>query len=721
MVNKESILAFFREKTGKPLGFKEIVSLMRLSHPEARALKRLLRQMMRAGEIVMTRKGLYGPAEDMSLVTGSFEAHGDGYGFVILEKPGERDIFVPARWTMGAMNNDRVVARVENWQRREGRIIRVLDRATTCILGRLDVTKTASYVRPKSKAVPFDIYISPKDRGRARHGDKVVAEILSYPTDKRPPSGRIIKVLEKPEDPVSEVETIIEEFNLPKRFPREVAEAAKLLHARIPHPIVARGVKEGISGGGAEVRPKRKDLRDLATVTIDGERAKDFDDAVSVRLTEDGYRLWVHIADVGFFVGWDSPLDEEARRRGTSVYFPDRVIPMLPKELSEELCSLKPKVDRLAFTVEMDFDRNGVRTGARFYPSVIRSDERMTYTSVRKILVDMDGAVRARYDPLLPDFELMNELCNALREMRLERGSLDFDLPEPEVLLDLQGRPEAILRAERNLAHMIIEEFMIAANEAVAEHLASRGIPSLYRIHEEPDPMKLEEIVKIVHPATRLKKKSLKAEDFSRLLAEIKGTPGEEIINYMVLRSLKQARYSPVNVGHFGLASECYTHFTSPIRRYPDLVVHRILREVVARKHLSDKRVKELETILPDIAFRCSRTERLADDAEREVVDAMRVWFMKDKVGDEYEGMVVGVTPYGLRLRLKEFYVEGFIHVSYMTDDFYRYNERSISLSGRNTGRTFRIGDELIVRVDKVDMEEREISLGIISRPPRRG
>ncbi len=701
MVNKETILSFFREKTKKPLGYKEIVSLMRLSHPEARALKRLLRQMMREGDIVMTRKGLYGPAEDMNLITGRFEAHRDGYGFVILEKPGERDIFVPARWTMGSMDNDRVIARIEDWQRREGRILRILDRATTRIVGRLDVTKKASYVRPMNKSVPFDLYISPKDVNKARQGDKVVAEIVSFPTDKRPPSGKIVKVLGKPEDPKSEVEAIIEEFNVPRRFPRDVHDDAKLLQAQ-----TFRG------GGSAGAGDKRRDLRDLSTVTIDGERARDFDDAVSIDLTEHGYRLWVHIADVGFYVAWNSAIDLEARKRGTSIYIPDRVIPMLPKELSEDLCSLKPKVERLSFTVEMDFDRNGQRLSAKYYPSVIKSAERMTYTSVRKILVDGDRKERERYDYLLRDFELMNELCNILREKRLGRGSLDFDLPEPEVLLDLQGRPEAIVKAERNLAHMIIEEFMIAANEAVAEHLESLGVPSLYRIHEEPDPMKLEDIMKVVKPGTRLRK-NLKPADFSKLLGEIKGTPSEEIINYMILRSLKQARYSPVNVGHFGLASKCYTHFTSPIRRYPDLVVHRILREVLTRRHLSDKRAKELESLLPDIAFHSSRTERLADEAEREVVDAMRAWFMKDKVGEEYEGMIVGITPYGLKVRLSDFYVEGFIHVSYMTDDFYNYNERTVSLFGRNTGKTFRIGEGIKVRIDRVDMEEREVLFGL--------
>jgi ribonuclease R len=699
MPTKETVSAFFREETGKPVSFKEIARKMDLSRPETRSLKRILRDMVGEGELIRTRKGMYGPAEDMNLVTGYFEAHRDGYGFVIPEKPGERDIFVPQGATSGAMNRDRVIARVENWKKRGGRIIRILERANERIVGKLDITKNAIYVRPKSKTIRFDLYVAPKDKGKAKHGDEVVAEIISYPTDKRPPSGKIVKVIEEPEDPGSEVEAIIDEFGLPRKFPAPVNEEAKKLKA----------LRE------AGERPRgRKDLRDLPTVTIDGERAKDFDDGVSVSLTEHGYRLWVHIADVGFYVPWDSPIDMEARRRGTSVYFPDRVIPMLPKTLSEDLCSLRPKVDRLAFTVEMDFSRQGEKKDAKFYPSLIKSDERMTYTSVRKILIDGDADERRKYDHLLGDFDLMGELCGILRENRLRRGSLDFDLPEPEILLDMQGNPEAIIRAERNFAHMLIEEFMIAANESVAEHLEKLGVPGLYRIHEAPDPMKLEDIMRVLKPLGIAGKKSFKSpKDFSELLKSIKGSPQEEVINYIVLRSLKQARYSPVNAGHFGLASESYTHFTSPIRRYPDLVVHRILREIITRKRLSDKRIKELEALLPEIAFSSSRMERLSDEAEREVIDAMRVWFMKDKVGEEFAGKIVGVTPYGLRVRLREFYVEGFLHVSQMTDDYFEFNDRNLTMRGRHSNKVFRIGQELTLRVDKVDMEEREVIFGL--------
>jgi ribonuclease R len=701
MVNKETVLSFFKEKTRKPLGFREIVSLMKPSHAEARALKRILRIMVRAGDLVLTRKGLYGPAENMNLLTGYFEPHKDGYGFVIMEKPGERDLFIPAWGTSGSMTNDRVLVRIENWHRREGRIIKILERAHTRIAGKFEVTRTGFYVRPKNRSEHFDISIAQKYRGGAKNGDMVIAEIISYPTERKPPSGKVTKIIEKPEDPKAEIEAIIDEFNLPRRFPQNVLEEASLLSQ--------------LRTWDKEHRTqRRKDLRSLPTVTIDGECAKDFDDAVSIKITRQGYTLHVHIADVGFYVGWNSSIDIEAKKRGTSVYFPGRVIPMLPKELSEDLCSLIPKVERLALTIEMNFDRNGNILNARFYPSIIISNERMTYTSIRKILIDHDRHEREKYNYLLQDFELMGELCSILRNRRLGRGSLDFDLPEPEVLLDMQGRPEAILEAERNYAHMIIEEFMIAANEAIAEYLNGLGIPILYRVHEEPDPFKFEEILKVVRSVSR-KGYPLKPKDFPELLRNIKGKPEEEIINYKVLRSLKQARYSHINIGHFGLASKCYTHFTSPIRRYPDLVVHRILREALYKRQLSDKRIQELEKLLPDIAFNSSRTERIADKAEIKVVDAMRAWFMKDKVGEEFDGKIVNITPYGIKVRLRDFYVEGFLHVSYMTDDFYQYNERLMGLVGRHTRRSFTIGKEVKVRIERVDMEEREIILDIVN------
>lgn len=643
----------------------------------------------------------------MNLATGYFEAHRDGYGFVISEQPGERDIFVPARASMGAMNNDRVMVRIEQRHRREGRIVRVIERSVVRIAGTFEAGRTASYIKPRNKSVGFDLYVAPRDSGKARNGESVIAEIIAYGTDKRPPAARVVKVLKKPETPGDEVELVIDEMNLPRRFPPEVAEAARELY-RLSVESHAQKSKPG----------KRTDLRQLPTVTIDGERAKDFDDAVSIEKIDKGCRLWVHIADVGHYVHWGSPIDLEARRRGTSVYFPDRVIPMLPPELSEDLCSLRPSEDRFAFTVEMEFalrPDKPVETGpVRFYPSIIRSDERMTYTSVKKVIVDRDPEECRRYEHFVRDFELMGELCRALKEKRLGRGSLDFDLPEPEVVLDMRGNLESIIKVERNFANMIIEEFMIAANEAVAEYAGRLGIPFLYRVHEEPDPMKLENISRMMQTLGYVRGgKGFKPRDFASLLRLVSGKPEEDILNHMILRSLKQARYSSVNAGHFGLASGAYTHFTSPIRRYPDLVVHRILRAAMQKNGLGEKQGKELASVLPDISFAASKMERLADDSERAVLKAMKAWLMRDRIGDEFEGTIIGVMPYGLRVRLTDYYVEGLLNISAMTDDFYRYDEREISLCGVHKKKKFSLGGKLTVRIDRIDMDEREILFGM--------
>jgi ribonuclease R len=690
MVTTEQVRDFFSSRSRRPLKFKEIASLMGLGRAETRSLKRVLRELVAEGEVVRNRRGLYGRSGEMELVSGYFEAHRDGYGFVVQEKPGERDLFIPPRATLSAMEGDRVMASVEDRRRGSGRIVRVLERARTRVAGTLEKEGGAWFVRPKHRAVPFDISITRREG--ARRGERVVAEIEEYPTARRMATGRVVKVLERPDEPRAAVEALIEEFGLPRRFPRAVQEEV-------------RGLRDKAPG-------RRRDLRGLVTVTIDGERARDFDDAVSIGCEPGGYRLWVHIADVGHYVEWDTPLDLEARRRGTSVYFPDRVIPMLPKELSEDLCSLKPREDRPALTAEMLFGRDGARLSASFYPSLIRSDARMTYTSVRKIIVDGDVKERRKHDALLSDLDLMAELAGVLRDVRLARGSLDFDLPEPEVLLDVQGKPEAILRAERNFAHMMIEEFMIAANESVAEHLEGRDVPAIYRIHEEPEKEKLEDFLNAARPFG-LKWRDLRASRLHRILASVRGKPGEEALTYLALRALKQARYSPENVGHFGLASGCYLHFTSPIRRYPDLVVHRILRELIRKRQLPDKRTQELASLLGDIAFSSSRMERLADEAERDVVDALRVWYMRDRVGEEFTGRIWRVMTWGMRVRLDDVFVEGDLHVSNLTDDFYLYDETTVTLRGRHTGRTYAVGQELTVRVDRVDLEEREIVFGL--------
>ncbi|MGW8272723.1 MAG: ribonuclease R, partial [Thermodesulfovibrionales bacterium] len=609
MIDRDQVLKGIKS-LDRPTSFRTLMEHMGLPKRASREFKRVLKQLVSSGEVVRTKRGLYGPPEEMSLVTGYYEAHRDGFGFLILEKPGQRDLFIPARASMGAMDNDIVMARVENGRRREGRVVRILRRAFHRVSGRVEAEGRSLFLRPRHVKMPFDIIIPPKDRGEARDGDSAIVEITVYPTDSRPPEGRVVKVLSEPDSPKAEIESVIDEFNIPRRFPSEVLHAAAAIH--------------GEAASKFPVERGRRDLSSLKTITIDGERARDFDDAVSIELTAEGFRLYVHIADVSHFVKWDDRIDLEARERGTSVYLPDRVAPMLPPVLSEEICSLKPGVKRMTFTVEMLYDRRGNRVSERFYPSFIVSNERMTYTSVSRIIVDSVPAERQRYEDLLGEFDLMAELCGLLRAKRMERGSLDFDLPEPDVILDLEGRPERIINAERNFAHIIIEEFMIAANEAVAQFVEARGVPCIFRVHEEPDKAKLAEIQAVAVGVAKIRKKDLGARDIPSLLRKIKGNPAEEVVNYLILRSLKQARYSVTNVGHFGLASQSYTHFTSPIRRYPDLIVHRILKDVLGSgKGIPEKRVRTYEAILPDIAMRSSRAERMADTAEREVVNAM--------------------------------------------------------------------------------------------------
>jgi ribonuclease R len=627
----------------------------------------------------------------MNLITGEFQGHRDGYGFILPEKSGEADLFIPRRKTMGAMSGDRVIARVESLKRRDGAIIKILERARTRIIGKLCHEKGSYYVTPKGKNLPFDVLVSGNRKG-AKSGNLVLVELTSYPTPTRPPEGRVLKVLPDAENPGVEIEMIIEEHSLPRRFAAPVLKEAKGLS-----PTIRLG--------------SRVDCRGLKTVTIDGEDAKDFDDAISIKKIKGGFILYVHIADVSHYVTWESGIDREARERGTSVYFPGQVIPMLPETLSNNLCSLLPRTDRFAFTVEMHVSTAGKVMKKRFYPSVINSNERLTYTAVGRMLVDHDPVERERYDYLMQDLETMGELYEILKRSRVKRGSLDFDLPEPYILLDLQGSPEAIMKTERNVSHMMIEEFMIAVNEAVSSTIEGLDVPSLYRVHEPPDSAKLDELRPILK-AFGIQTRGAGASDFRSILKKIKGRAEGPLLNMLMLRSLKQAKYSTKNTGHFGLASKSYTHFTSPIRRYPDLVVHRVLKEVLSGKGLSVRSRSYLESSLPAIAAHSSATERTAEEAEREIVRALRTWFMKDKVGNVYHGFVTSVNPRGLRIQLKEIFVEGYLRVSSMSDDYYIFDEERFRLIGRRRKRSFSMGDEIRVRVESVDVEEREINFG---------
>jgi len=686
-----------------------------------------LQEIIRDGELVEIKDNRYGLPGKMNLVTGRLQCHPDGFGFVLSEKTGEPDLFIGRRNMLEAMHGDRVVARIEATKadgRREGRIIRVLERGMTQIVGRFESGREFGFIVPTEKRIGRDVYVSPDSAAGAKDGDLVVAEIVSYPTQNRNPEGKIVQVLGQAGDPKIDTEMVIAEFGLPKVFPKKVL----LDTEAVPETVAADGIRT------------RRDLRNLNTVTIDGERARDFDDAVSVqRLPHGRIRLWVHIADVGHYVPWDSPLDLEARHRGTSVYFPDQVVPMFPERLSNGICSLNPKVDRLTLTAEMVFDAQGQRAEYDIYESVIRSNERMTYTAVKKILVDKDPELRRTYDYLLHDFELMEELCRRLMAVRAQNGSIDFDLPEPEIILDLQGQTTDIIREERHIAHRMIEEFMLAANRTVAEHMTELKIPFIYRIHDVPDPEKIHDFVQFIgsfglrfaNPKSGSDAGKIRPKAFQSVLDQVKGRPEERLINHVLLRSMKQAKYSTQNVGHFGLAFEDYTHFTSPIRRYPDLIVHRLVKELLHQKAFSAHRLDLLQKLLPEIAQTSSERERASMEAEREAVDLKKVRFLSDKEGEEYFGFITGVTAFGFFVELEEMFVEGLVHISSIPDDYYIYEEKQHRLIGRRRRRIFRLADRVKVRVEKVDLIKRQADFRLVDEggkiisnerpaPPRR-
>jgi ribonuclease R len=702
-LSAEQILQLMEEED-RPLLSREIIRHLGLGGELKQRTKELLKDLAEEGKIVRIRGNRYGLPLKMNLVVGKVRCHPDGYGFVIPEAEGEKDIFISPRNLKEAMNGDRVVARVESIRKkgREGKVIRILERGFHKVVGKFMKAKHYSYLIPEDERILQEVYIPEGETKRARPNQLVVAEITQYPTERGRPEGRVIHILGYPDDPEVEPQIIIHKYDLPHRFSSSALKEARSL------PLTPSSYEY----------QDRVDLRGIPTFTIDGENARDFDDAVSIEKEKDGLKLYVSISDVSHYVKERSPLDEEAFLRGTSVYFPDRAIPMFPPELSNELCCLQPKLDRLTLTVELRYDMHGEKREIRFYPSVICSNERLTYTIVKKILVNEDAELRDRFRSLLPSLEWMTDLSQRLRQRRIERGTLDFDLPEPEVILNLQGETKEIIRAERNLAHQIIEEFMIAANEAVAHFLEESGSPSIYRIHEPPGREAIDEFRRFVsHLGYKIRKESDHSpKELQKVLLEVKGRPEEKVVNNILLRSMKWAKYSAKNLGHFGLASDAYTHFTSPIRRYPDLMIHRILKRIVSKR---DGRISEVvdSTLGEELAKKAdhlSRRERVAMEAEREILDRYRIRFMRDKVGDVFEGVISGVTAFGFFVEMKDIFVEGLVRVTSLHDDYYQYHENRYCLIGERTHKTFRIGDEVKVRVDRVDVERRHIDFGLV-------
>ena len=707
MLNHEQLLKLMRENVDHPATPRELLQRLKVPREQRATFKRLLKELVGTGALIQTRGNRYGVPDLMNLVVGKITTNPRGFGFVVPDRPIENvtgDLFVAGSNLNQAMHGDRVVARIERVTDRgaEGRILRILERGATTTVGRFDVDASGmGFVVPFDRRLIMDVQVPSDEQQDAEPGDMVTVEITRWPTAARAPLGRVTEVLGTIDEPGVDTEIIIRKFGIPD----EHSEAAVAEAKRLGMEVHERDLKG------------RTDFRPLVTVTIDGEHARDFDDAITLEELPNGnYWLGVHIADVAHYVPEGSGLDEEAYERGTSVYFPERAVHMFPANLATGLCSLNPHVDRLVQSCLMEVDRRGHVVRYELHDGVINSNERMTYTDVSKILTERDPETRARYTSLVPLFERMHELFEILNRRRHRRGSIDFDLKEPEIILDDEGMVEQIVALERNVAHRIIEEFMLLANETVAQHLEDNGIPSLFRIHEEPDPLKVEEFEQFVTTlgySLAAPKGAVKPKHFQKLVERMRGTPQEKPIAFLMLRTMQKARYEASNLGHFGLAADSYTHFTSPIRRYPDLVVHRTLREG-RHGRLTEERREELTDELPEMGRHTSERERRADDAERELVQWKKVRFMSDKVGDEFVGYITGVTSFGLFIELVEHFVEGLVHISTMADDYYRFVERAHILQGENTGKVYRLGDRVRVQVIKVDMERRQVDLGIV-------
>jgi ribonuclease R len=749
-----TLLAHISSQPRGRTSLKQLYKDFRLRGEDREPLETAVERLAARGEIVELSHGHFAvTADNREYVSGRVSIHRDGYGFLIPDRPlpgVTGDIYLSRDTVRGAMNGDRAIVRITHTGsagRTEGEIRKILKRAHPSVVGEFRITQRGLWVVPHDERlrdwieIPLELALPAAADHQDRIGVKPIeisdpsqldgmivnAEVLEYGDDDNHPVGRVIEVLGRPDDFGIDVEIVIRKHHLPNRFPDDVVAQARAIPATISE---------------AELKGRR-DFRDLPIVTIDGETARDFDDAVLVdKLPNGHFLLQVHIADVSHYIKPGTPIDLEARLRGTSVYFPDRAVPMLPFELSTNICSLVPHEDRLVMSALIELDRQGEAVSFDFCRGVIRSAERMTYTNVNALL-EGDAALRERYAPLVDRFETMRELANILTRKRYKRGSIDFDLPEPLIEFDEFGEMKGILRSPRNIAHRIIEEFMLTANEAVAAHLEATGLPAIYRTHDPPDPKRVMDFEEVAAqfgyslgvgaiPVSKHRYKERKAEGrvvhkevvlpgtvnvssraYQRLVAKIGGKTEERILSYLMLRSLKQARYRAENTGHFALAASYYTHFTSPIRRYPDLIVHRLLGASL------DRRTYSTEAEMTIIADDCSMTERRAAEAERELVEWKKAKFMEGRLGEEFDGMIISTARYGAFVELTDLFVEGLIPIETLPGDRYQYHENVRKIIGQRTRREFSIGDKVRVILDRVDPLERKLQFAIVEPAPK--
>lgn len=690
---KERILAYMESEGYVPIKRRDMRAMLSVPQEDREKFESLINELIAEGRVFETKKGKLALPKDLQMATGTFIGHARGFGFVTPDAGGE-DIFIPASETMGAMQKDRVLYKMlhkaEKGKKADGVIVRILERGQQRIVGTFEAgSKGYGFVVADDKKIAKDIFISRENTKGAVTGHKVVVEITDYGEDRRNPEGKVIEILGHINDPGVDILSVIRRYELAVEFPEEV-------YAEIEHlgTEVAEADKKG-----------REDLRDLLTITIDGADAKDLDDAVSLkRLGNGNFELGVHIADVSHYVRENTALDKEAYARGTSVYLVDRVIPMLPHKLSNGICSLNPHVDRLALSCLMEVNGRGEVVSHRILESIINSDYRMTYTAVREILEDGTPALLEQYAEILPMLEDMEELRQILGEKRRKRGSVNFDLPESKIILDENGKPIDIKPYEKSIATNMIEEFMLVCNETIAENSFWQEMPFMYRSHQEPDEDKLEKMEQFLRGFgyyLRKKDGEIHPRELQKVLQKAEETDEERIITRMVLRSMMQARYTAENGGHFGLAAKYYCHFTSPIRRYPDLEIHRMIKKML-HGELDEKASAYYRRKMPDWAKHCSKQERVAEDAERDTDALKKVEFMEDKVGQIYEGIISGVTNWGIYVELPNT-IEGMVALSQMDDDYYEFDEKKMLVFGKRTKKSYRLGDKVVVSVAKVD------------------
>lgn len=697
---KAMLEEFFSSKEYRPMTFRELAGFLQVPKAERDKLKLVLDQLMSAGKIIIDPQGRYRvPGDDIKV--GTFSGTQRGFGFVTIDGEDE-DIFIPPEATRGALHGDRVAVMIKDEQtgrRKEGAVVSIIERGRNEIVGTFEKSKNFGFVVPDVQKLGSDIFIPKEHTKGAVSGHKVVVKITKYGDAGQSPEGRIVEILGHINDPGVDIMSVVRAYDLPVEYPAEVMRSLD----KIPEEIDPEEVKN------------RLDIRELLTVTIDGEDAKDLDDAIT--LTKEGsiYHLGVHIADVTHYVREGTALDKEALKRGTSVYLVDRVIPMLPHKLSNGICSLNPGVDRLSLSCFMDIDEKGEIVSHRIAETVMRSDCRMTYTKVAKVIEENDEEACAEYAPFVPMLMLMQELAELLRARRHKRGAINFDFPETKIIVDPKGKPIEIKPYERNKATKIIEEFMLIANETIAENFFWQEIPFIYRTHETPDEEKIRKLAIFINNfgySMKVGNEKIHPKEIQKLLLRIEDTPEEALISRITLRSMKQAKYTVANIGHFGLSAKYYCHFTSPIRRYPDLQIHRIIKESLHGK-LGEKRLQHFEKILHEVATHSSMTERRADEAEREVEKLKKIEYMMEHIGEVYEGVISGVTSWGLYVELPNT-VEGMVRVSAMDDDYYIYDEEHYQMIGEHTKKVYKLGQKVKIQVIGADKLQRTIDFALV-------